>query len=184
VVKVIKPNAVTLTQCLHFRTCCTTGWMNYTNESSQDVYGVIASQQAGCMESRQRGAWIFKYSNEYSKRFDQPVVQPAVQVPTFYSWFYMVSINHITGGGGLGSESAGTMRYSSGSFMDFSQLPITETTRMAQHCGRTTAVAVVHKPRPPVNITWPDICCPDTWPFPPKQPSHTSVTGLPQARVS
>ena len=53
-------------------------------------------------------------------------------------------INHTTGGGGgLGSESAGTMQYSSGSFVDFSRLPITETSRMAQHCGPTAAVAVV-----------------------------------------
>ena len=64
-----------------------------------------------------------------------------------------MSINHITGGGGLGSESAGMMRYSSGSFVDFSRLPITETPRTAQHRGPTAAVAVVHKPRPPVNIT-------------------------------
>jgi len=46
-----------------------------------------------------------------------------------------MSINHITGGGGgLGSESAGTTRYSSCSFVDFSRLPIMETSRMAQHC--------------------------------------------------
>jgi len=52
-----------------------------------------------------------------------------------------MSINHITGGGGgLGSESAGTMRCSSGSFVDFSRLPITETPRTAQHCGPTAAV--------------------------------------------
>jgi len=57
-------------------------------------------------------------------------------------------INHTTGGGGgLGSESAGTMQYSSGSFVDFSRLPITETSRMAQHCGPTAAVAIVsHDP--------------------------------------
>jgi len=49
-----------------------------------------------------------------------------------------MSINHITGGGGgLGSESAGTMRYSSGSFVDFSRLPTAESSRMAQHCGLT-----------------------------------------------
>jgi len=47
-----------------------------------------------------------------------------------------MSINHITGGGGgLGSESAGTMRYSSGSFVDFSRLPITETPRTANTVG-------------------------------------------------
>jgi len=58
-----------------------------------------------------------------------------------------MSINHITGGGGggLGSESAGTMRYSSGSFVDFNRLPITESSRMAQHCGPTAAVAVVSR---------------------------------------
>jgi len=57
-----------------------------------------------------------------------------------------MSINHITGGGGgLGSESAGTMRYSFGSFVDFSRLPIMETPRMAQHCGPTAAVAVVSR---------------------------------------
>jgi len=73
-----------------------------------------------------------------------------------------MSINHITGGGGgLGSESAGTMRYSSGSFVDFSRLPITETRRMALHCGPTAAVAVVSRdptfanrvdPCPPLNM--------------------------------
>jgi len=46
-----------------------------------------------------------------------------------------MSINHITGGGGLGSESAGTMRYSSGSFVDFRRLPITETPRTANTVG-------------------------------------------------
>jgi len=42
-------------------------------------------------------------------------------------------------------KSAGTMRYSSGSFVDFSQLPITETSRMVQHCGPTAAVAVISR---------------------------------------
>ena len=58
-----------------------------------------------------------------------------------------MSIDHITGGGGggLGSESVGTTRYSSGSFVDFSRLPITETRRTAQHCGPTAAVAVVSR---------------------------------------
>jgi len=68
-----------------------------------------------------------------------------------------MSINHITGGGGgLGSESPGTMRYNSGSFVDFNRLPITETSRMAQHCGPTAAGAVVSRdptfaPRTPVT---------------------------------
>ena len=56
-----------------------------------------------------------------------------------------MSINHVIGGGGLGSESAGTMRYSSRSFVDFSRLPITESSRMTQHCGPTAAVAVVSR---------------------------------------
>jgi len=55
-----------------------------------------------------------------------------------------MSISHITGGGGLGSESAGTMRYT-GSFVDFSRLPITEAPPMAQHCGLSAAVAVVSR---------------------------------------
>ena len=65
-----------------------------------------------------------------------------------------MSINHITGGGGggLGRESTGTMRYSSGSFVDFSRLPITDTSRMAQHCGPTAAVGVVS--RDPTFAPW------------------------------
>ena len=85
-----------------------------------------------------------------------------------------MSINHITGGGGggLGSESAGTMRYtcSSGSFVDFSRLPITET--LWAYCSCCC------------RLTWPDICSPDTCHLPRKQPSRTSVSGLLQARVS
>ena len=80
-----------------------------------------------------------------------------------------MSINHITGGGGgLGSESAGTMRYSSGSFVDFYQLPIMESSRMVQHCGPTAAVAVVSRD-------------PDTSP---ENNRHVHMSGLPQVRVS
>ena len=87
-----------------------------------------------------------------------------------------MSINHITGGGGgLGSESAGTMRYSSGSFVDFSRLPIMESSRMAQHCGPTAAVAVVSRdptfaPRTPATS--------------PENNRHVHMSGLPQVRVS
>jgi len=37
------------------------------------------------------------------------------------------------------------MRYSSGSFVDFSRLPITESSRVAQHSGPTAAVAVISR---------------------------------------
>jgi len=60
-----------------------------------------------------------------------------------------------------------------GSFVGFSRLPITETPpRMAQHCSSCCC------------LTWSDICSPDTCHLPRKQPSRTSVSGLPQARVS
>jgi len=62
-----------------------------------------------------------------------------------------MSINHISGErGGLGSESTGTC--DTGSFVDFSWLPITETPRMAQHCGPTAALAVVS--RDPTFAPW------------------------------
>ena len=37
------------------------------------------------------------------------------------------------------------MRYSSGSFVDFSRLPITESSRVAQHSGPTATVAVISR---------------------------------------
>ena len=62
-----------------------------------------------------------------------------------------MSISHISGErGGLGSESTGTCE--TGSFVDFSWLPITETPRMAQHCGPTAALAVVS--RDPTFAPW------------------------------
>jgi len=36
-------------------------------------------------------------------------------------------------------------RCDTGSFVDFSRLPVTETSRMAQHCGPTAAVAFVSR---------------------------------------
>jgi len=55
----------TPTRCSHFTTGCTTGGMNYANErsqaalerASQDVYGVIASQQGGCVDSGRCGSF-------------------------------------------------------------------------------------------------------------------------------
>ena len=67
-----------------------------------------------------------------------------------------MSISHITGGGGggLGSESAGMMRYSSGSFVDFSRLPITETL-LSSHVTRHSLPG--HLP-PPLKTTVAYIC--------------------------
>jgi len=91
-----------------------------------------------------------------------------------------MSINHITGGGGgLGSESAGTMRYSSGSFVDFRRLPITETPRTANTVGLLRAycscfTVVSRDPTFAVRI-------PATSP---ENNRRVHLSGLPQARVS
>ena len=84
-----------------------------------------------------------------------------------------MSINHISGErGGLGSESTGTC--DTGSFVDFSWLPIT-----ASHGPTLWAYCSTC-----CRLTWPNICSLDTCHLPRKQPSRTSVSGLPQTRVS
>ena len=79
----------------------------------------------------------------------------------------------------LGSESAGMMRHSSSSIVDFHWLPVIEiciACSIWKTLGRPTAtVAGANKPLPPVNITWPNICPPAHAPAT-KQPSFTHLS--------
>ena len=77
----------TVTRCLHFTTRCTTGctigWMYYANELSQTALEQPSQNVLWrhCVTAkrlcRQKTTWRV-WSNEYSKRFDHPVVQPVV----------------------------------------------------------------------------------------------------------